>query len=151
MKKTFLAMLLAGSSVAVFAQTDSLKTDMSNPNTTQSMTTNSSYNAYSTYTATLPTGMQNYVMRDYPAATGIRWQQSGDWWHGYYVNAGMPVHLFYNERGQTFTAALPVHQSYVPDAVSTTSKEPVVRMYTLYVYSKMVSCLRSIWQKMVPR
>ena len=69
MKKTFLAMLLAGSSVAVFAQTDSLKTDMSNPNTTQSMTTNSSYNAYSTYTATLPTGMQNYVMRDYPAAT----------------------------------------------------------------------------------
>jgi hypothetical protein len=117
MKKTFLAMLLAGSSVAVFAQTDSLKTDMSNPNTTQSMTTNSSYNAYSTYTATLPTGMQTYVMRDYPAATGIRWQQSGDWWHGYYVNAGMPVHLFYNERGQTFTAALPVHQSYVPDAV----------------------------------
>jgi hypothetical protein len=119
MKKTFLAMLLAGSSLAVFAQTDSVKvqTDMTNPNTTGSMTTNSSYNAYSTYTATLPTGMETYVMRDYPAATGIRWQQSGDWWHGYYVNAGMPVHLFYNERGQTFTAALPVHQSYVPDAV----------------------------------
>lgn len=121
MKKTFLAMMLAGSSLVVFAQTDSLKmqtdsakTDMTTPNT---MTTNSSYNAYSTYTATLPTGMQNYVMRDYPAATGIRWQQSGDWWHGYYVNAGMPVHLFYNERGQTFTAALPVHQSFVPDAV----------------------------------
>src|SRR6476659_434478 len=108
MKKTFLAMLLAGSSFAVFAQTDSVKTNATIADTTASMTTNSSYNAYSTYTATLHNGMVNYVMRDYPAATGIRWQQSGDWWHGYYVNAGMPVHLFYNERGQTFTAALPV-------------------------------------------
>lgn len=118
MKRTLLALLLAGSSFSLFAQTDSLRTNTTDQTTTnETLSTNTSYNAYSTYTATLPTYMESYVLRDYPAATGVRWQQNGDWWHGYYVNAGVPTHMYYNGAGKTFTVALPVHQSYVPDAV----------------------------------
>src|SRR5215207_4681043 len=126
MKKTFLALLMAGSSFIGFAQidsvkaqTDSVKTTTTDQTTNDALTTNTSYNAYSMYTATLPTYMESYVLRDYPAATGVRWQQSGDWWHGYYMNAGMPTHMYYNTAGQTFTVALPVRQSFVPDAVVT--------------------------------
>jgi hypothetical protein len=117
MKKTFLALLLAGSSCALFAQTDSLKTDMTDPTTNETLSTTFSYDAYSTYNAALPTYMQTYVVRDYPMATDVRWQQNGDWWHGYYLNNGAPSHVFYNERGQTFMAALPVRQTFVPDEI----------------------------------
>jgi hypothetical protein len=75
------------------------------------------YNAYSTYTATLPTYMESYVTRDYPAASSVRWQQVGDWYHGYYVESGMPRHIYYNGAGQTFTVALPIRSSWVPDEV----------------------------------
>src|SRR3982751_6669576 len=100
MKKTFLAMLLAGCSCAVFAQDDSLRTNATN-NTTNSdyntMSTNTNYNAYGTFTATPPQSVQNYVTRDYPTATNMRWQQtSPDWWHGYYVENNQPMHVYYS-------------------------------------------------------
>ena len=75
MKKTFLALLLAGSSCAVFAQTDSLKTDMADQTMNETLSTTFSYDAYGTYNAALPTYMQTYVVRDYPMATDVRWQQ----------------------------------------------------------------------------
>lgn len=118
MKKAFLALLLAGSSFAAFAQVDSLTKDTTDQNMNNSLTTTEAYNAYSTYTATLPTYMESYVVRDYPMATGVRWQQVGDWWHGYYVNNGVPTHMYYNGAGQTFTVALPVRQSLIPETVT---------------------------------
>ena len=111
MKKIFLAMLLAGCSCAVFAQEVTL-------------TTTKSYNAYGTFTATPPESVRNYVVRDYPSATTIYWRQSSpDWWHGYYLNNDQPTHVYYTTSfhvptaGQSFTVALPVRQTWVPDEV----------------------------------
>lgn len=133
MKKTILAMLLAGSSCAVFAQDssnqtmgDSSRTYNTNTNTNMnsnmstdnnSLNSNTSYNAYGSFMATPPEYVQSYVMRDYPAYSGTHWQQFGDWWHGYSVNNGVPAHYYYNMAGQSFIVALPVRQSLVPDAV----------------------------------
>jgi len=113
MKKTILAMILAGSSCAVFAQEDSAK------NVT--LMTTSEYNAYSTFTAMPPTDVHSYIMRDYPAATDLHWRmENTDWWHAYYLdNNGMPMNVYYNMRGNTYTVALPVKQTWIPDAVVT--------------------------------
>src|SRR4051812_19517399 len=67
-----------------------------------SMSSNNSYNAYGTFNATAPDYLSSYVLRDYPTATDIHWQQSADWWHGYYMNNGQPVNMYYNTAGQTF-------------------------------------------------
>jgi len=129
MKKLFMTMLVAGSSCAVFAQEDSMRTTMgtvgdssvitTDPsiNANGSMTTSSDYNAFSTYTAMPPEYMGSYVLRDYPGAADVKWRQENDWWHGYYVTGGTPAHVYYNTAGQTFTVALPVRQSYVPETV----------------------------------
>lgn len=112
MKKTILALLLLGSSYAVLAQEDSIF--MENRST---LTTDESYNAFSSFTAVPPVYVESYVVRDEPMATDVRWRQVGDWWHAYYVTDGMPNHVYYNSAGETFTVALPVRQSLVPDAV----------------------------------
>jgi hypothetical protein len=134
MKKTILAMLLAGCSCAVFAQNDSLNTMGSNnsnnstssnssmsSNTStssdNSLSNNSSYNAYSTFTAIPPDYVSSYVLRDYPTATDVRWQQAEDWWHGYYLTGNQPMNVYYNTAGTSFTVALPVRQTLIPDAV----------------------------------
>ena len=137
MKKTILAMFLVGSSCAVFAQNDSLNRNMgnnSNINRNATSTTDSAwnnnnlvnsgtYNAYGTFTATPPGYVASYVLRDYPMATDVRWQQNEDWWHGYYLYNDMPSHVYYNTAGETFTVALPVHQTLVPDAVVTKANQ----------------------------
>ena len=119
MKKTFLAMLMAGCSCAVFAQ-----------EITGTLSTSSSYNAYGTFMATPPVTVQNYVVRDYPTATKIYWQQSSpDLWHGYYVTNGQPTHLYYPisfhvpTAATSFTVALPVRQTLVSEDVVAKSIE----------------------------
>src|SRR5690348_4560752 len=114
MKKTLLLMLLAGSSCAVFAQNDSLGRMNGNMNRATSTDTmnslnrtsdnsawgdnnqlysNSNYNAYGLYTATAPDYVQGYVLRDYPMATNLHWQQNNDWWHAYYLNGTEPMNV----------------------------------------------------------
>ena len=115
MKKIFLAMCLAGSACVVFAQDETMNT------TTNTLNTNTSYNAYGSFNAIPPDYVNSYVLRDYPTATEIRWQQSPDWWHGYYVTNGLPMHIYYNTAGLTYNVALPVRQSWVPDVVVTKS------------------------------
>jgi len=86
-------------------------------NSDNSLSSNSSYNAYSNFTATPPDYVSGYVLRDYPTATDVRWQQTSDWWHGYYMNNGQPMNVYYNTAGVTYNVALPVRQTLVPDAV----------------------------------
>src|SRR5689334_14060933 len=117
MKKTILAMMMAGSVVAASAQTDSMNRNMSDTTAGNTAVSSGSYNAFGTYNAIAPDYMETYVLRDYPGATNIRWQQNGDWWHGYYMNNNQPTHLYYTSSGATFTAALPVKQNMVPDDV----------------------------------
>jgi hypothetical protein len=88
-----------------------------NTSTNNSLNSNTSYNAYGSFNATPPDFVQSYILRDYPAATDVKWQQSADWWHSYYMNNGQPVNTYYNTAGQSFTVALPVKESLVPDAV----------------------------------
>jgi hypothetical protein len=116
MKKTFLAMLMAGCSCGVFAQEDSVKTTMMD----NTLTTTSEYNAFSSFTATPPDYVHSYVIRDYPAATNLHWRlDNNDWWHAYYLDNNMPMHVYYNTGGNTYTVSLPVKQTWVPDAVVT--------------------------------
>lgn len=117
MKKIFLAMCMVGSACIVFAQDETMNT------TTNTLNTNSSYNAYGSFNAIPPDYVNSYVLRDYPTATEIRWQQSPDWWHGYYVTNGQPMHIYYNTAGLTYNVALPVRQSWIPDVVVTKSVE----------------------------
>lgn len=128
MKRTILALLLVGSSCAVFAQDDSLRMNTTSDNA--AMTTSTEYNAYGAFTATAPDYVNSYVVRDYPAATDVKWRQAGDWWHGYYMEAGQPMHVYYNNAGQTFRVAIPVRQSLIPDDVVT----KVVDLYGPMVY-----------------
>ena len=122
MKRTILAMLLVGSSCAVFAQ------DETSDNS--AITTSTEYNAYGAFTATAPDYVNSYVIRYFPTATDVRWRQAGEWWHGYYLEAGMPMHVYYNNAGETFRVAIPVRQSLIPDNVVTT----VVGLYGPMVY-----------------
>lgn len=128
MKRTILAMLLVGSSCAVFAQDDSLRMNTTSDNS--AMTTSTDYNAYGAFTATAPDYVNSYVIRDYPMATDVRWRMAGDWWHGYYLDAGQPMHVYYNNAGETFRVAIPVRQSLIPDNVVST----VVGLYGPMVY-----------------
>lgn len=118
MKKIIFSMLVAGFSCAAFAQVDTvISTNTDATVTNGTITTTTDYNAYSTYIATPPEYMSSYVLRDYPMATDVKWRQENDWWHGYYMNNGVPNHVYYNSAGQTFTVALPVRQSWIPETV----------------------------------
>lgn len=111
MKKAILSLLLTGSCGLLFAQTG----DTTNMNGT--MQSNTDYNAYSTYNVMVPSNINNYVMRDYPSAANVMWQQNGDWYHGVYATSGRYSHIYYNQAGTTYMVALPVTQTYVPDDV----------------------------------
>lgn len=129
MKKTFLALLLAGSTCAAFAQVDTMGRgsignttntgvfDTSMSSSVGTLSSNDTYNAYSSYNAAAPEYVYSYVLRDYPGVTDVHWMQTPDWWHGYYLTNGQPMHVYYNTTGQTFTASLPVKQNLIPDEV----------------------------------
>jgi hypothetical protein len=136
MKKTILALALL-SAGAVFAQTDTTRTNSTTTNNTTNSTENtnmntntntnmdnngtltnsSAYNAYANYTTTAPGYMNIYLQRDYPAASNVWWTQSGDWWHSYYMNGNQPMHVYYNQSGTSYTVSLPVRQNLVPESV----------------------------------
>lgn len=86
-----------------------------------SMSTNTNYNAYGMTPVTVPTNVQLYFQRDYPAAAGsnVTWVQNGDWYHGIYNTNGRYNHVYYNMGGSTYTVSLPVTQTWVPDDIIT--------------------------------
>jgi len=143
MKKTILSWLLISSSFVVFAQidttrqnTDTTKRDM-NMNSSTNVTTDSmgvnnnmnnnmnsttssnAYNAYGTTSVSIPYRAQVNLQKDYPMVTAnnITWAQQGEWYHGTYMNNGRYSHIYYDDRGNTWTVSMPVIQSYVPDDV----------------------------------
>ena len=145
MKKILLSTVLVASSWMLFAQEDTTnRTNTTNNTTNQQMntttnqntsdpmyntTTTSNYNAY---------GIPNYVQMNFqtqhPNVTNLTWTApTADWYHGYYSdNAGRYTHVYYStdpyynvqyypERITGYTVALPVLQTYVPDAVVSTA------------------------------
>ena len=113
-------------------------TDMNNStNTTtnQSTTNSQAYNNTSTsnYSAYgIPTYVQQNFQTNNPSASSVMWDRpTSDWYHGYYLNSnGRYTNVYYStdpyynssyypERVVGYTVALPVLQTYVPDAVIT--------------------------------
>jgi hypothetical protein len=144
MKKILLSAALMASGSLLFAQ-DSLTHNMNNNNpttnqqmsttTNQSMNQNANLNTTSNYNAY---GIPNYVQMNfqtqYPNASNLTWTApTADWYHGYYSDAnGRYTHVYYStdpyynvqyypERVVGYTVALPVLQTWVPDAVITTA------------------------------
>lgn len=121
MKKTILSMMLIGCGCALFAQTngDSTTNSMNHSTsaTTDQMSSDNSYNAYGITSVTVPANITYYLVRDYPTAQNVTWQQNGDWYHGTFNNNGRYSHVYYNMAGATYNLALPVTQTYVPDDV----------------------------------
>lgn len=149
MKKIILSAALVASGSLLFAQ-DSLMHNMNNnnPTTTQQMstTTNQSMNQNtSSQNANLSTtsnynayGIPNYVQMNFqsqnPNVSNLTWTApTADWYHGYYSDAnGRYTHVYYStdpyynvqyypERVVGYRVALPVLQTWVPDAVVTTA------------------------------
>lgn len=113
MKKTLLAICMAGASCGAFAQETGSTTDMTSSDTL------STYGTYSAYGVYAPDYIQSYVVRDYPTSSNVMWRQRGDWWEAYYLDqTGMPQHVYYNTPGNTFMVALPVKQTFVDDQVT---------------------------------
>lgn len=82
-----------------------------------SMSSNNAYNAYGTTSVNIPYRAQMNLQKDYPTANNISWTQSGDWYHGVYMNNGRYSHIYYDDRGNTYSVSMPVTQTYVPDDI----------------------------------
>lgn len=170
MKKTFLAMLLLGGTMTVFAQTDTstmnnnttTNATMNNTtsnnaswsgstswspettpywgwttypvwyarpnngmNTTANMDASASMNstsanmAYGVAVPNLPANVQMRFNQDFPNNVNntYTWNQYGDWFHTYYMGNGRLTQYFYDTRGNGYSLALPVIESYVPEDV----------------------------------
>ncbi len=133
MKKTILALCLAGSCNAVFAQVtqDSMKTQETIYTTTSaelhknhhtiyrdtSLTATGDYSAYGVTSATVPSSVQGFFDRDYPTAGTVTWRMKGPWYHATYNKNGRYSHVYYNDAGKSYKVSLPVTQNYVPDDI----------------------------------
>jgi hypothetical protein len=147
MKKTILSLILIGGSCMVFAQNETrdtttrpttntydssktmnntninngIQTPVSNSgdtaNSKSAMSSNNAYNAYGTTSVNIPYRAQMNLQKDYPTANNITWNQSGDWYHGTYMNNGRYSHIYYDDRGNTYSVSMPVTETYVPDDI----------------------------------
>lgn len=144
MKKTFLSMLLVGSSCAVFAQVEQTTTDTvpttAQPTTTQpttqpamtgttpdDKTTLASTGQYSAYSAAVnvPTSVSTQFTTAFPNATDVRWEQNADWYRASYKVGAHRMRTMYDMKGNSWSLALPVTNGLIPDDV-------IERAYTLY-------------------
>ena len=144
MKKTILSLFLITCSFMVFAQIDTTRrgsdttkrdtANMYNQNVTNqpdsmgvthnnnnpdTSTSVSAYPAYGTASVAIPYRAQLNLQKDYPMVTAnnVTWTQQGEWYHGTYMNNGRYSHIYYDDRGNTWTVSMPVTQTYVPDDI----------------------------------
>lgn len=83
------------------------------------MNSSGSYSAYGTPVAGLPMNIQMRYNQDFPSNvnTPMSWSQYGDWFNTYYKNNGRLTQYFYDQRGNGYSLALPVLQTYVPEDI----------------------------------
>jgi hypothetical protein len=95
--------------------------NMSNSTTANgNMSSANSYSAYSgTAVSSLPANIQYHFNQDFPAGVNNQysWNQYGDWFHTYYMNNGRLTQYFYDQRGNGYSLALPVLETYVPENI----------------------------------
>lgn len=119
MKKTILAMILAGSSAAVCAQDtttmNNTRTD-SAQNMTGNQTSTGNYNAYGA--ANMPTNIQRNFQTQFSGASDAQWQQTyNGFWRATFRQNGQLVTINYAQNGESFMVSLPVMQSGVPQEI----------------------------------
>lgn len=103
-------------------------------NSNNSMSSNNAYNAYGTTSVNIPYSAQLNLQKDYPGASNITWTKTGDWYQGTYMTNGRYSHIYYDDRGNTWTVSMPVTQTYVPDdivAKATTMYGPAIYDVTM--------------------
>ncbi|MGZ3840044.1 MAG: hypothetical protein ACXVBR_05720 [Flavisolibacter sp.] len=93
---------------------------MNRMNNNNSLSSNNAYNAYGTSVA-IPYRAQMNLQKDYPmaASSNITWTRNGDWYHGTYLNNGRYSHIYYDDKGNTYSVSMPVTETYVPDDILT--------------------------------
>lgn len=136
MKKTLIALLLMGSSSALFAQAVTSTTD-ENTNTTDNTITTSvstgSYPAYGTVAVEVPTTVRYSFQRDYPMVTSAQWYltPNGQYRVIYKDNMNQDVDVYYyGTSAQSYSVALPVRESLTSEDVVAKAKS----MFGLSVY-----------------
>lgn len=103
------------------------------PAPVQSLSSTGDYSAYGTSNATLPPSVSMSYNRDYPtyATQNSTWTQYGDWFYSSYVANGRYTQIFYDNRGNGYSLALPVLMTYVPENVV----DQAVKRYGTNLYS----------------
>ena len=136
MKKTLIALLLVGSSSALFAQAVTNTTD-ENTNTTDNTITTSvstgSYPAYGTVAVDVPTTVRYSFQRDYPMVTSAQWYltPNGQYRVIYKDNMNQDADVYYyGTSAQSYSVALPVRESLTPEDLVSKAKS----MFGLSVY-----------------
>ena len=75
----------------------------------------------------VPMQIRTTFQTTYPSATLVTWEPVSDWWVASYTIDNRINHVYYNTqpyyliRNESFHVALPVLQTYVPDAVISTA------------------------------
>jgi hypothetical protein len=98
-------------------QTQVTTNPVDSSNNNSSMSSNNAYNAYGATSVNIPYRAQMNLQKDYPTANNITWTKSGDWYQGTYLNNGRYSHIYYDDRGNTYSVSMPVTQTYVPDDI----------------------------------
>lgn len=88
-------------------------------NDSSARSSSGSYKAYSNTASSMdvPASIQTSFHREYPNLTDAQWQMSNDWWRANYNDNGRLTSIYYNMKGQSYTLALPVTETLVPDNV----------------------------------
>ncbi|HET7897888.1 MAG TPA: hypothetical protein VFL47_09470, partial [Flavisolibacter sp.] len=81
----------------------------------------------------LPANVQMRFSQDFPNTTNqqMTWNQYGDWFHTYYMGNGRLTQYFYDQRGNGYSLALPVIETYVPEDII----EKALNKYGANLYS----------------
>jgi|GEM_PF-4093178 len=85
------------------------------------VTTQLSTGNYAAYgdASNVPGHLQTSLQRDYPSAFNPSWQQSGDWYRASFNNTNRNISVYYAPNGNSYSVALPITTSFVPEEVVT--------------------------------
>jgi hypothetical protein len=88
------------------------------------------YAAYGAAT-NVPSNLQTNLQTTYPSAFSPTWEQRGDWYRASFNNMNRNMQVYYAPNGDSYTVALPVTQSFVPEEIVTKA----LGMYGNNIYS----------------